>query len=208
MNSPKYEQLIFDLGGVLIDIDYQATENAFIALGLKDFGEKYSQLNQNDLFDKFEVGEISAQHLINKLLSFCPSGTSPNKVVAAWNAMLGEFPADKIELLSKIKGKYPIYLLSNTNEIHIPKVYQAWGKVSSVPMTSIFKEIFLSSEIGKRKPAVETFSWVCEKLAINPATTLFIDDSPQHIEGAKKAGLQTYFYQSKYEFLKLLHSLL
>ena len=92
MKKLVFEQIIFDLGGVLIDIDYQATEKAFIDLGFEDFGEKYSQLNQNDLFDKFEIGGISAQHFINKILPLCPEGTSPNKIVAAWNAMLGEFP--------------------------------------------------------------------------------------------------------------------
>lgn len=208
MKKLAYEQIIFDLGGVLIDIDYQATEKAFIDLGFEDFGEKYSQLNQNDLFDKFEKGEISAQHFINKILPLCPNGTSPNKVVAAWNAMLGEFPKEKIELLQRVKSRLPIYMLSNTNEIHIPKVYEAWDKVSDLPMSALFDKIYLSFEIGKRKPEVATFNWVCESLKINPETTLFIDDSPQHIEGAKKAGLHTYYYQSKSEFLEFFNNLL
>ena len=208
MKTLGYEQIIFDLGGVLIDIDYQATEKAFVELGLKDFGEKYSQLNQNDLFDKFEVGEISTQHFINKILPLCPEGMSPNKVVAAWNAMLGEFPKEKIELLHQVKSRLPIYMLSNTNEIHIPKVYEAWDKVSDVPMSSLFDKVYLSFEIGKSKPDVGTFNWVCETLAINPSTTLFIDDSPQHIEGAKQAGLPTFYYQSKEEFYDFFDQLL
>ena len=208
MKKLAYEQIIFDLGGVLIDIDYQATENAFVELGLKDFGEKYSQLNQSDLFDKLEIGEISTQHFINKILPLCPEGTSPNKVVAAWNAMLGEFPKEKIELLHRVKSHLPIYMLSNTNEIHIPKVYEAWDRVSDVPMSALFDKIYLSFEIGKRKPDVSTFNWVCETLAVNPSTTLFIDDSPQHIEGAKKAGLPTFYYQSKEEFYYFFDQLL
>ena len=208
MKKIAYEQIIFDLGGVLIDIDYQATEKVFIDLGFEDFGEKYSQLNQSDLFDKLEIGEISAQHFINKILPLCPEGTSPNKVVAAWNAMLGEFPKEKIKLLHRVKSRLPIYMLSNTNEIHIPKVYEAWDRVSDVPMSVLFDKMFLSFEIGKRKPDVATFKWVCKTLAINPLTTLFIDDSPQHIEGAKKAGLCTYFYNSKTDFLEFFNQLL
>jgi len=200
----EIEQIIFDLGGVLIDIDYQATERAFIELGVTDFSTHYSQLNQLELFDKFEKGEISAQHFINNILKICPIGTSPNKIVAAWNAMLGKFPNEKIQLLNSLKDKIPIYLLSNTNEIHMPKVYEAWNEVSTEPMNSIFNELFISCEIGKRKPDVETFAWVCEKLAIEPIKTLFIDDSPQHIEGAKKIGLQTHYYQSSSEFLSFL----
>lgn len=208
MKTLVYDHIIFDLGGVLIDIDYQATENAFTDLGFDNFGEKYAQLSQSDLFDKFEKGEISAQYFINKILAFCPKGTSPNKVVAAWNAMLGEFPSEKIDLLHRVKNKFPLTMLSNTNEIHILKVYEAWDKVSDKPMRSLFDKIYLSFEIGKRKPDVETFKWVCEVLAINPSTTLFIDDSPQHIEGAKEAGLHTYYYQSKTDFLEFFNQLL
>jgi len=208
MKTLIYEQIIFDLGGVLIDIDYQATENAFVDLGFEDFGEKYSQLNQSDLFDKLEIGEISAQHFINKILPLCPEGTSPNKIVAAWDAMLGEFPKEKIELLHRVKRRLPMYMLSNTNEIHIPKVYEAWDKVSDEPMSAFFDKIYLSFEIGKRKPDVSTFEWVCETLEINPSTTLFIDDSTQHIEGAKQAGLPTYYYQSKEEFIIFINQLL
>lgn len=199
----QYDQLIFDLGGVLIDIDYQATENAFEDLGVKDFGSNYTQLQQGELFDLLETGKISAQHFINKLLDFCPNRTSPNKVVAAWNAMLGEFPQQKIDLLLRLKEQMPIYLLSNTNEIHMPKVYEAWNKVSNIPMDQIFTEVFLSFEIGKRKPDVSTFNWVCEKLQIEPSKTLFLEDSPQHIEGAKKAGLNTFFYQNATDFYAL-----
>jgi putative hydrolase of the HAD superfamily len=123
--------------------------------------------------------------------------------VSAWNAMLGEFPQQKIDLLLRLKEQMPIYLLSNTNEIHMPKVYEAWNKVSNIPMDQIFTEVFLSFEIGKRKPDVSTFNWVCEKLQIDPSKTLFLEDSPQHIEGAKKAGLNTFFYQNATDFYAL-----
>ena len=199
----QYDQLIFDLGGVLIDIDYQATEKAFVEIGMNDFKTNYSQLHQSELFDKIETGHVSPQHFINKLLEFCLVGTSPNKVVAAWNAMLGEFPNRKIEILLELKDLMPIYLLSNTNEIHMAKVYEEWNKVSNIPMDQIFTEVFLSYEIGKRKPDVSTFNWVCEKLQIEPSKTLFLEDSPQNIEGAKNAGLQTFYYQNAADFYAL-----
>lgn len=199
----QYDQLIFDLGGVLIDIDYQATEIAFTEIGMNDFKTNYSQLYQSELFDKIETGHVSPQHFINKLLDFCLVGTSPNKVVAAWNAMLGEFPKRKIEILLELKELMPIYLLSNTNEIHMARVYEAWNKVSTIPMDQIFTEVFLSYEIGKRKPDVSTFNWVCEKLQIEPSKTLFLEDSPQNIEGAKKAGLKTFYYQNAADFYAL-----
>jgi HAD superfamily hydrolase (TIGR01509 family) len=197
------ELILFDLGGVLIDIDYQATENAFVKLGVEDFQEQYTQFQQNQLFDLFETGQISAQHFINKLLPITREGTSPNEVVHAWNAMIGSFPKEKIELLERLSKQIRIALLSNTNELHMVQVKRAWVNESSVSFESLFEQVFLSHEIEQRKPDLETFSWVCEQLQVLPKKVLFIDDSPQHIDGANSAGLQTHFYQNTEAFYAL-----
>lgn len=190
-----FKAVLFDLGGVLIDIDYHATERAFEELGVSDFKERYTQLAQNELFDRFECGEISPQHFVNLLLPFAQSGTSPNQVVAAWNAMLGSFPLEKIKLLERLSKTTPLFMLSNTNELHWIEVKRAWQKVTTQPMQHFFSAIYLSHEIGKRKPHPETFVWVCQQMGFEPADVLFIDDSPQHIEGATQAGLQVHYYQ-------------
>lgn len=197
------ELILFDLGGVLIDIDYQATENAFIQLGTVDFQEKYTQFQQNQLFDLFETGQISAQHFINKLLDATRKGTSPNEVVNAWNAMILSFSEKKVQLILELAKKQRIALLSNTNELHMVEVKREWAKMSQVPFESLFEKVFLSHEIKQRKPHPETFVWVCEQLQVTPSTVLFIDDSPQHISGAQEAGLQTFYYQKDAEFYAL-----
>lgn len=199
----NFKALLLDLGGVLIDIDYHATEKAFEKLGVADFKERYTQFTQNELFDSFECGEISPQHFVNLLLPFTAPGTSPNQVVAAWNAMIGAFPKDKIKLLDRIHGEFPIYMLSNTNELHWVPVENAWKKVSDQAMATYFQKIFLSHQIGKRKPTPATFSWVCEQMGFSPEEVLFIDDSPQHIEGAQIAGLQTFYYSDASAFYAL-----
>jgi HAD superfamily hydrolase (TIGR01509 family) len=199
-----YRAILFDLGGVLIDIDYHATEKAFQKLGVSDFNERYTQLAQNALFDRFECGEISPQHFVNLLLPNTQAGTSPNQVVAAWNAMIGIFPPRKIDLLLKLKKQdLPIFLLSNTNALHMVEVAKSLQQVSDSPLNTFFEEVFLSHEIGKRKPQPETFIWVCAQMGFAPTDVLFIDDSPQHIEGATAAGLQTYFYQNEESFYAL-----
>lgn len=198
-----FKAVLFDLGGVLIDIDYRATERAFEQLGVSDFKERYTQLAQNELFDRFECGEISPQHFVNLVLPFAQSGTSPNQVVAAWNAMLGSFPLEKISLLERLSTTTPLFMLSNTNELHLIEVKRAWQKVTTQPMQHFFSAIYLSHEIGKRKPHPETFIWVCEQMGFEPADVLFIDDSPQHIEGATQAGLQVHYYQDAAAFYAL-----
>lgn len=198
-----FKAVLFDLGGVLIDIDYHATERAFEELGVSDFKERYTQLAQNELFDRFECGEISPQHFVNLVLPFTQSGTSPNQVVAAWNAMLGSFPLEKIRLLERLSTTTPLFMLSNTNELHWIEVKRAWQKVTTHPMQHFFSAIYLSHEIGKRKPHPETFVWVCQQMGFEPADVLFIDDSPQHIEGATQAGLQVHYYQDAAAFYAL-----
>lgn len=198
-----FKAVLFDLGGVLIDIDYHATERAFEELGVSDFKERYTQLAQNELFDRFECGEISPQHFVNLVLPFAQSGTSPNQVVAAWNAMLGSFPLEKIRLLERLSSTTPLFMLSNTNELHWIEVKRAWQKVTTQPMQHFFSAIYLSHEIGKRKPHPETFEWVCQQMGFEPADVLFIDDSPQHIEGATQAGLQVHYYQDAAAFYAL-----
>jgi putative hydrolase of the HAD superfamily len=190
MKADQFETIIFDLGGVIIDLNYDLTRSAFEELGLADFQSTYSQFSQSSLFDDYETGKISSQRFINTLLPHLPNGCTANEVVHAWNAMIMSVPQAKIALLDKLRtDKNRIYLLSNTNEIHMQKVRREWGKVTERSMESFFDRMFLSYEIGLRKPDVEIFEYVCGKIGSDPGKVLFIDDSPQHIEGAKKAGL-------------------
>ena len=187
----KYTAVIFDLGGVIIHIDYAATIRAFENLGHGDFHTMYSQAQQSGLFDELETGKISGQRFVNELLPYLKLGTSPNKVVAAWNSMIGSVPKERIELLQKVRERYPTFLLSNTNELHMQAVHRSWDASSEKPMSDFFNHIYLSHEIGMRKPNAEIFEFVCRENNLNPYETLFIDDSIQHIEGAKSCGLQT-----------------
>ena len=187
----KYTAVIFDLGGVLIHIDYAATIRAFEILGHGDFHTMYSQAQQSGLFDELETGKISGQRFVNELLPYLKVGTSPNKVVAAWNAMIGSVPKERIRLLQKVREKYPVFLLSNTNELHMQAVERSWNEACDQPMSDCFNHIYLSHEIGMRKPNADIFEFVCRENNLIPAETLFIDDTLQHIEGAQACGLQT-----------------
>jgi putative hydrolase of the HAD superfamily len=188
----KYTAIIFDLGGVLIDLDYQKTIDAFVQLGMNNFETIYSQAAQQKLFSDYETGQISTQYFINQLLPFLKPGTSPNKVVEAWNKMILTVPTQKIALLEKLKTDFPLFLLSNTNELHVPVVRKEWAKVTDKPMESFFNTIYFSHELHQRKPDISIFETVCLRENLEPKTTLFIDDSIQHIEGAASMGLQTY----------------
>lgn len=190
MVEENIDTIIFDFGGVVINIDYNATILAFQKLGIDNFETLFSQAKQSDLFDNFEIGKISPQHFINELLSIVPSGISPNEIVYAWNAMLLDIPLERIELLLSLKNRYKIYLLSNTNSLHIDAAIRKWNAITEFSIYDVFDHVYFSHEMGMRKPNVEIFDTVCNAQGLNPETTFFIDDSIQHIEGAKKAGLK------------------
>ncbi len=188
----KFEAVIFDYGGVIININYQATLDAFKSLGILDIDGMYSQAAQSNLFNDFETGKISPQYFINQLLSFAPVGTTPNQIVHAWNAMILDVPKESIELLERLKLEgYRVFLLSNTNSLHIDLANRRWDVVSDKSPTEMFEKVYYSHEVKMRKPSVDIFQMVIKENDLNPERTLFIDDSTQHIEGAKKAQLGT-----------------
>ncbi|MFY7990889.1 MAG: HAD family hydrolase [Fluviicola sp.] len=194
--------IIFDLGGVLLNLDYHLTTRAFISLGMDDFERRYSQLQQTDLFDLFETGKVSPFHFINRLLDQLPAGTTANQVVHAWDAMILDFPVDRLEWLQSLKAEHRLFLLSNTNALHIDAVRRALKKaVGHDRLEDYFEQVFLSHEIGMRKPHVETFQWVVEQIGVEPTDCLFIDDSPQHVEGAKAAGIEALYCNESIESL-------
>ena len=204
MINEKVEAVIFDLGGVILNIDYNRTADAFRALGLANFDDVYSQLCQTDLFDRFETGQVSSFHFINRLLDQLPRGCNGNQVVHAWDAMILDFPQERLDFLMELKQRRRIFLLSNTNDIHMDAVRRALEKTTGHKrLEDYFERVYLSCEMGLRKPDPAIFLRVCSEQGLDPAATLFIDDSPQHVEGAKAAGLQAVYLQPGMEIASL-----
>ncbi len=195
-NKMAIEQLIFDLGGVIINIDYNLTALAFKQLGINDFDTIYSKAKQDNLFDEFEKGTISNAGLRNRLKEHLPDGTSDEQIDAAWNSMLIAIPSHRVEWLQKLRKHYRIFLLSNTNRIHIKAFTaitdQQFGKGV---FESTFEQHYYSCDIGMRKPDAEIFEKVLNDNQLDRAKTLFIDDSIQHIEGASKINLPAEWLQ-------------
>jgi putative hydrolase of the HAD superfamily len=188
----KTENIIFDLGGVLLDIDYNLTRKAFERLGVANFDEMYSQANANFLFQNLETGKITEPEFYKELNRATGLHLSEREIKKAWNAMLLSFREKSLEFLEQLKNRYQIYLLSNTNQIHLNSFYEIYHqKERKNSFEQIFNKAFYSFEIGLRKPDVDCYEWVLNDLQIDPQKSLFIDDSINNIHGAEKAGLQT-----------------
>jgi len=191
--TPNIKNIIFDFGGVIINIDYFLSRDAFKKLGVENFDEIYSQFQQTPIFDLFEIGRIDEETFFSELENLAKIKLQRKDSLAAWNAMLLDFPKENYEFLKQIKNKYRTFLLSNTNETHLEtyfKKLKGWYGIDN--MDSLFEKTYYSCRLYLRKPDVEIFNYVINDASLNPAETLFIDDSPQHVEGARKAGLQAY----------------
>ena len=187
------KNIIFDLGGVLLDIDYYRTSNAFKELGVKNFGDFYSQAAADELFEALETGNVSEEKFYSTMQEYCLPGTSYNQVQVAWNAMLISFRKESVAFLLPLKEKYNLYLLSNTNSIHLPEFNEIYNKEIGGPLfDNYFIKSYYSHLLHRRKPYGSTYQFVLEDAGIKPEETLFIDDSYKNIDGAKEVSIQTH----------------
>jgi len=206
----EIRNIILDFGGVILNINYHLTIEAFKNLGISDFDEIYSQAKQNHLFDSYESGKIDSEVFLNELSNYLENKYSHSQIIDAWNAMLLDLPAERLQFLSELKKDYNTALLSNTNPIHIQKFHEIIQKENKIDsLDSFFDHVYFSSDLGMRKPDKEIFTLVCRQHGYQPNETLFIDDSIQHVEGAKLAGLHSFHLDtSKNDVIQLVRSLL
>lgn len=203
----KIENIILDLGGVLYDLDYGATQKEFTELGMDHV---FSKAKQTPLFDDLEEGKITREEFFTQFNLAAEKNHDHTIIHQAWNKMLLGMLPDKLELLDKLKSQYRMFLYSNTNELHIEEVWQSLhNDLGIYNLDDYFETVFLSNEMGIRKPKKEGFEYIIEQHQLDPKTTLFIDDSIQHVEGAKKAGIQAYWLdlskENIHELLKKLN---
>ncbi|MCB8995295.1 MAG: HAD family phosphatase [Bacteroidales bacterium] len=203
------KNIIFDLGGVIVNLDYSLTISAFKALGMPSNEKIYSQFNQLSWFDKYDTGGITSDEFLNQIAKLLSPETTRKQIIDAWNAMLLDLPKERAELLLNLKNRYRTFLLSNTNELHLqyylPKVKEWYGMDG---LKTFFEKDYYSHILGMRKPHVETFQYILRENDLFPSETLFIDDSYQHIVGANAAGLRTYHLQAPETIMDVFHEVL
>lgn len=186
----EIKNIILDFGGVIIDVDYQRVADSFNKLGAGNFETLYTQKKQAGFFDAFEKGEISEEQFRKELRQYLPDGIKDLQIDAAWNSMVGSIPQPRMDFLQQLKKDYRLFLLSNTNSIHArdftKKLNEQFG---SGCLEKLFDGIYLSFQTGMRKPDAEIYNKVMAENQLSPSETVFIDDSIQHVEGARRAGL-------------------
>ena len=187
------KNLIFDLGGVILDLSVDTTLSAFANLSGIDPATVKKLFVSSPQFEFYEKGGISDEEFRKFVKTLYDMDASDDQLDACWNAMLLGFPQKKLDLLETLKGKYNVYLLSNTNNIHLQYINNILlPKVNHhSQLDDFFHRAYYSHRMKKRKPDAEIFDQVLQEGNFLPEETLFLDDNLSNVEGAEKLGIKT-----------------
>ena len=188
------KNIIFDYGNVIFKIDFTRVQQSLKELGITNVDDFFGHLQQDKIFDEFDRGQISAAEFRDRIREVARnSNLTDVQIDAAWNSILIGVSEGNHELLLKLKAKYRTFLLSNINEIHYKFIMDYLKREFGFKGNDhLFEKTYYSHFTGLRKPEAQLFQKVLTENRLDPAETLFIDDSPQHLAGAAKLGIQTF----------------
>ena len=184
--------LIFDFGGVLINLDLDRCIKRFKELGVNNFEYNLNNYGQKGFFLAFEKGEISIQEFRDEIRKLCDRELSDKEIDDAWCLFLCDIPQEKMDLLLHLKSRYRLLLLSNTNPLHIgisaANEFARYG----LKMDDVFDKCYLSYEMKMAKPDAEIFNALLTDASVSASECLFLDDGKRNIEQAERLGIQSY----------------
>ena len=195
MSVKAIRNIIFDLGGVILNIDPQLTVDAFRNLGWNDFYESGNQPLIKELFRNLESGNSSPEAFRDNVRQMLKYQKDDAEIDTAWTAMILDIPADRIRYLEELKKSYRIFLLSNTNEIHRIKFHMRFEADFGYSFYDLFERNFYSHEMGMRKPNPQIYLQALKESNLEPEETLIIDDMEENIEAAKTTGMKVLHIQ-------------
>lgn len=205
---PPFKNLIFDIGNVIVDIDYTMPLKEFQKLSNIDFTEIVSHSQLPSVFHQFEKGRISVTDFHRELKQFLRKEVTDQEILHAWNSILIHYPKQKFDLLNRLRSTYKVYALSNINETHVEAINAAVReKFGAKAFSDYFDAAYYSNEIGCRKPEAEIYEWVKQKENLIPEETFFVDDMPENVEAAKKAGWRAFHLNHPNKLAALLAEL-
>lgn len=182
--------IIFDLGGILLNLDFKKTAAAFTALGVNNFDQYFTQVHSNPLFKQLETGAVIDGGFYDSIRKAAAIGATDSEIDAAWNAMLLDFPTERIQKLKDLSKDHRLFLFSNTNAIHHAYFQQNFLDIYGFPFDTLFEKAWYSHIIGYRKPDIAAFEFILRDGGIDPADAIFIDDTLPNVEAAGQAGLK------------------
>jgi len=184
---PTIKNLIFDLGGVILDLHFDRTYEAFARAGHRSVEEIRAMMDKSPFFNEYEKGLLTDHEFREAIRRMLQTNLSDEEIDAAWIALLGRIPLERLQLVKGLRRKFNVFLLSNTNSIHVRRIDQIVKVASGEPsLRSFFDEAYYSQELKMRKPEIEIYEHVLKRHQLDPALTLFLDDNLPICKGRKK----------------------
>lgn len=195
--SSTIKNLLFDLGGVIINIDVPRVAQHFSQLTGNDLTSIGHKIKEKNIFGLYERGVWTDEQFSQQVCEMLGCQLSHEQICQAWNSLLLDIPKERVDLLKALREKYNLYLLSNTNPIHIREVNVILQKSSGVAsLEELFDKTYYSYDIRQYKPFAEAYQYVLQDSNLIAAETIFIDDNYDNIAGAQSVGMQTIHIQS------------
>ncbi len=208
MNDKKIKALIFDMGGVLVDLDIEGCKRAFKEyLGYYKIDEIIDPCHQKGIYGDLEEGSLSAEGFREAVLAESRPGASAEDVDRAMYHILSGIEPYKAELLKRLSERYELYMLSNNNPICIRRSAEMFRE-AGVPLEDIFRKCFFSFEMKALKPSESFYKAVVRAVGLPAEQMLFIDDSQKNVDGSIAAGLPAVYYEPGTDLASLMNKVL
>ena len=196
--------LIFDFGGVLIDLDMNQSILNFKKLGVENVENYLSNFGQSGFFMQLEKGKISAEEFRSEIRKMTTNSITDKEIDDAWNAFLVRIPSEKLDIVYQLRKKFRVIMLSNTNAIHFPYAERTFFSYKNRGIDEYFDKCYRSYDMKMAKPDAEIFEAILSQEQVAANQCLLLDDGPKNIEQAQKLGFQTYFVDPKEDLSFLL----
>jgi putative hydrolase of the HAD superfamily len=192
MEISGIKNLLIDFGGVLVNLNRQICIDNFKNIGLEGIEQFINSYRQHGVFMQLEKGQLTPAEFREEVRKLAKRQVTDEQIDAAWNSFLVDIPPSKLELLLRLRRKYAVYLVSNTNLIHWEWACQYAFPYKGFHVNDYFERLFLSFEMHYAKPEIEMFQTVLKETAVTPQETLFIDDAEANCKAAQSLGIHTY----------------
>ena len=206
-----YKNIIFDLGGVILDINMQKALDGFAALGLTQSELRFDKGETADLMHRYQLGHFATDEFCRLVAAKCNPGTTPEQVALAWNSICIGIPERKLNAIKALKQRANVYLLSNTNDLHWQYCLDHWFNANGNRCEDFFDKVFLSQEMHLEKPHVEIFEQVIKTInAVRDAEasdTIFLDDNLDNVNAAKNCCIQAVQITPDFDWVDYLKAL-
>ena len=184
------KNIIFDFGEVIINIDPSAVRKRMAGKGVHNVEELHARLLKDNMYDKLETGAISPDEFRTAIKNIVDVPVSDADIDDAWNAMILDIPRERMKFMTRLKSKYNLYLLSNTNAIHWEYYDRYFQDTYDYPsLSTFFSRAWYSYLMGVRKPDPEIFRMALKDEQLVPSETIFIDDLEENVDAAARLGI-------------------